>query len=645
VLKRSEMPVLSGILLGNAMAMIAALLLAAACTSGGDREGTTGPDAASLRGGTLRLAVPDDSAGAIDLDPRSYSLESWGLARCCLLRTLYSYNGKPAEEGGAEVRPDLAEGMPEVSSDGLTWTFRLEAGLRYAPPSEDRTIIALDIVRALEREARVARPGQSSGDYNFYYSVIRGFDAYPEAADSIVGLETPDDRTLVVRLNEVTGDLAYRFSLPATAPIPDGASDGHDADYGRFLVASGPYMVEGSEDLDVSVPPEQQEPATGFVPARLDDAGVVEEPGSLVLVRNPSWKAEADRLRHAYPDRIELEIGGGDTEALGERVDTGEIDLVYAAFRSSPFEQVARYRADPDLEDQVFVNAIDTGWAVTMNLAVPPFDDLHVRRAVNLAIDEAALVARLSEPPHGEISAAEVGTHIAPDTFEAQLLGAFDPYPYDPAAAREEMRASTYDRTGDGVCDAPACRDVRALVLDFGVIPYQARMIRQDLAEVGIDLALDIVSWGDFFGDEGEHAGSIEDPAAHVPMGISYPWGKDYPEGTGWFLGLLDASGLGASNTSLVGASPRQLREWGYRGTSVPSIADRLEACQQRRGMARTQCWAELDQYLMTEVVPRVPYMFTESSLVVSERVVAYSFDQFAALPALDGIALAPGSE
>jgi hypothetical protein len=61
--------------------------------------------------------------------------------------------------------------------------------------------------------------------------------------------------------------------------------------------------------------------------------------------------------------------------------------------------------------------------------------------------------------------------------------------------------------------------------------------------------------------------------------------------------------------------------------------------------VARTECWAELDQYLMTEVVSRVPYLFMEQTEVVSERVDAYSFDQFAALPALDRIALAPGSE
>jgi peptide/nickel transport system substrate-binding protein len=629
-----------GALHRNAIKVIAALLVAAACTSRGDGvESATGRGSASLRGGTLRLVVPDDGAVAVDLDPQAYSYQSWELARCCLLRTLYSYNGRPAEEGGAEVRPDLAEGMPEVSSDGLTWTFRLKQGLRYAPPFEDTPIVALDIVRALEREARVGDDG-----YAFYYSVIRGFDDYPKAAGSIVGLESPDDRTLVVRLNEVTGDLAYRFSLPASAPIPEGASDGHDADYGRFLVASGPYMVEGSEDLDFSLPPEQQKPATGFGPATLNHAEQVEEPGSLVLVRNPSWESGEDRLRPAFPDRIELAIGGGDGEEVARRVDAGEVDFVFLGVDrggyGSPFEQVAMYREDPALQDRLHVHAIDAGWALTMNLATRPFDDVHVRRAVSLAIDEATLVDLLLEPPHKPGNgAAEVGVHIAPDTLEGLLLRAFDPYPYDPAAAREEMRASAYDRTGDGLCDAQVCRNVRTLVWDLGVLPEQAERVRDDLAEVGIELELETRTQGAFFR-------LMWDPREHIPIVIAFPWGKDYPEGTGWFLGLFDRSGLEVgANTSLIGATPEELRRWGYDVTSVPSVDDRLDACQQRRGVARTQCWAELDQYLMTEVVPRVPYMFMEHAQVVSERVVRYSFDQFASLPALDRIALAPGSE
>jgi peptide/nickel transport system substrate-binding protein len=611
------------------------VLVAGACTSGGGFPEPRSPAAeGSHRGGTLRVAVSEFWVGNVDLDPqRAYSTEPWELFRCCLLRMLYSYNGRPTEQGGAVPRPDLAAGRAEVSADGLTWTFRLRDGLRYAPPFATTPITSPDLVRAMERTARVTSPEVG---YPFYYDVITGFQDYATGAtDSIVGLETPDDRTLLVRLDRVTSDLAYRFSLPATAPIPEGADEGHDDDYARFLVASGPYMIEGSERLDPSSPPGDQEPVAGYVPPELTDDGDV-EPGSLVLVRNPSWDPAADPLRAAYPDRIEFTLGGLDDEEIARRVDAAEIDLAFGG--SSPFEQVERYRDDPSLDDRVFINPNDASFAVSMNLAIPPFDDVHVRRAVAYAIEKAVLVDMVSRPPHILIAhTAEVATHIAPDSFEGGLLRAFDPYPHDPDAAREEMRASSYDRTGDGRCDVSVCRDIRAVVMDSGIIPDQARAIREDLTEVGIDLTLELRPIP-------RHFAAVHDPREHVAIAIPYPWVQDFPEGAGWFQGLFDRSGLEGSNTSLLGATPRQLREWGYSVTSVPSVDDRIQVCIERLGVMKIECWAELDQYLMTEIVSRIPYMLTEHAQVVSERVVAYSFDQFTGLPALDRIALAPGS-
>jgi len=622
----------------RAILIMVVLLVAGACTFGRDqRGGSRQADGAPVRGGTLRAAVPDSMVGEFqdlgNLDPqRAYGGVAWELFRCCLLRTLYSYNGRPTEEGGDVLRPDLAVGGAEISSDGLTWTFRLRPGLRFAPPFQDTPITALDVVRALERTARLRKKAA----YPFYYRVIRGFEAYGSgAADSIAGLETPDERTLVVRLDRVTSDLAYRFSLPATAPIPEGAADGHEKDYARFLVASGPYMVEGSERLDFGIPPDRQRPTAGFVPPVLTK-GAVKEPGSLVLVRNPSWNLATDRLRAAYPDRIELTIGGLEDKEIARRVDTAKMDLIFDA--SSPFEQVARYREDPELSGRVFVDALDVFFSVNVDVAAPPFDDVHVRRAVAYAIDKAALVEILSRPPHLPLGhTAEVATHVAPDSLEGSLLRAFDPYPHDPEAARAEMRASAYDLTGDGRCDARVCRNVRAIVLDVGVIPEQARAIREDLAEVGIVLALEPQPLERYFS-------LLHDLGERIPMGIPSPWGKDYPEGAGWFVGLFDSSTLGVSG-SPVGASPAQLRKWGYSVSSVPSVDDRIQACLSRRGVAKIECWAELDQYLMTEVVSWLPYMSLDHAQVVSERVVGYSFDQFDALPALDRIALAPGSD
>jgi hypothetical protein len=52
------------------------------------------------------------------------------------------------------------------------------------------------------------------------------------------------------------------------------------------------------------------------------------------------------------------------------------------------------------------------------------------------------------------------------------------------------------------------------------------------------------------------------------------------------------------------------------------------------------QCWADLDKYLMEQVVPWVPYLFDNNVVVVSSRITAFSFDQFAGVPAIDRIAV-----
>src|SRR4029450_12789081 len=185
--------------------MTLALVVAGACSSGGgagDAVGQLHVAQAHPRGGVLRGAIPDAAAAILDLDPqRAYDAAPWELFRCCLLRTIYSYNGTPTDEGGVVPRPDLAAGSPTISADGLTWTFRLREGIRYAPPFEDTPITSVDLVRALERTARLA--SQDLGYGSFYFGVISGFDDYGSgAADSIVRLATPDTLTVGPRLDQ-----------------------------------------------------------------------------------------------------------------------------------------------------------------------------------------------------------------------------------------------------------------------------------------------------------------------------------------------------------------------------------------------------------------------------------------------------------
>jgi peptide/nickel transport system substrate-binding protein len=573
------------------------------------------------------------------LDPqKAYFGDSWELMRCCLLRTLLSYTGAPTAQGGAILHPDLAAAMPTVSGDGLTWTFRLKPGLHYAPPLEQVEIKAQDIIRALEREAN---PTTSAGGYAFYFSVIDGFDAYASGqADAISGLEAPDDHTLSVHLTASAGDLGERLALPAAAPVPPNPTDpaatfgvatGHDDDDGGVLVASGPYMVEGSGDLDFSLPPGQQPALSGLVPGK-----------AITLIRNPSWTPASDNLRGAYVDRIELSIGGTLEEAAAA-VDAGRSDLVFYAGPPPqvPPDQIRDYQSDPT-KGTVSVEPRDFLRYVSMNLAVPPFDDIHVRKAMNLVLNKA----RLQEIRGGPTSADVIG-HIALNSLENNLLLNYDPYATPGSAgsvdrARQEMALSDYDTDGDGICDAPACSGLLTLGLNTSpIFISQSQEIRKGLMEIGIRLQLKLVPPDQAFSE-------LSDPKNHVALALTIAWGKDYVNASNYFVPLFAAASIGspgsATNYSLLGATSEQLRTWGYRVTDVPSVDNRIDACLVQLGEAQLRCWADLDQYLMENVVPWVPYQSDEHVQVVPRRILGYSYDQFADLPALDQIALSPRS-
>jgi len=557
------------------------------------------------------------------------------LMRCCLVRTLLSYKGAPADEGGTELHPDLASGMPDVSKDRLTWTFHLRDGIRYAPPLQADEITAADIARGIQRTAAAAVSG---GTYSAYFSVIQGYGAFAAGrTDTIPGLEIVDALTLRIHLTEVTNDFGYRMALPGSGPIPPnpwdptaplGVAQGHDRGYGPYLVASGPYMVRGAEQLDPSEPPEQQPPVSGLTPR------------SLTLVRNPSWHRTSDDLRPAYADRIEFRAM---RLAEAERgIEAGTVDETYDSFSTSRL--VRRFAADPQLASQVVSGRNDfyTGYTA-MNLAVPPFDDVHVRKAVNLAYD-AERWTRVTNRHLGKTS-ERLGMveHLAPDATEAGLLRDFHPYTYDLAAARHEMARSRYDKNGDGICDDPVCRNVRTLETDYGFERFADRVWVEDLARIGISLNIRRIPNIDKY-----YAMSL-DPTRHTALNLGGSWIADYPNASAFFRTLFTAEGIHGhtlfGNESLVGASPSQLRRWGYDVTKVPNIDPEIQECLASIGFSQTRCWAQLDQLLMTTVVPWVPQNTLEFSWVQSARIVRSPLDQaMGNWDALDQKALAPGS-
>jgi peptide/nickel transport system substrate-binding protein len=624
-------------------------LLATACT-GGPAARTEGLPAG--HGGTLRIVFTRSGGTPYlfgDYDPQvSGDAAALEVERCCLFRTLLSYNGRPTEGGGTTPRPDLASGLPDVSRDGLTWTFHLKSGIRYAPPFQNREIVAQDVIRGLERallplkgrEAMaicgVAACQLSGYIAQFYTGLIQGARAYADGqATTISGLEAPDPHTLRVRVTHPSGTVAYLFALDTTAPIPPkpgdpseplGAAQGHDLDYGRgFPAASGPYMVQGGESIDYSLPPSRQTAAPG--------AGK----SSFTLARNPSWDPATDDLRVGYPDRIV--ITGVKDLATGERmVERNQADVV-GDFTAPP-PLVERYQRSPALRRRVVAEPFDVIMTMTLNVATPPLDDVHVRRAINFAVAKEPMRPILAR----FVSNSNVATHVGLDSEEDDLLLDYAPYGRgqgDPRSAAAEMARSRYDTNGDGTCDTSACRGVELIFPSDD--PARARfaaLIKADLAPMGIDVAVHPADdWRQL----------TSDPKSRVQMDL-VQYVKDFPSASDFYLPLFASRALtdptGQGDPSLLGATPTQLHTWGYDVSSVPSVDARMNECDELVFRAQVTCWASFDQYLTHTVVPWVPLLSWTGAYVVSARVVRLGWDQSTPYPnaAYDRFELEAGS-
>jgi peptide/nickel transport system substrate-binding protein len=589
------------------VALLGALaLVGAACGRGGqeDQGGTGNIDTSA----TFRGGLESDVDSAFDPQKEYYSV-TWGFYHCCLLRTLVTTPPVDATQGGNELQPDLATALPEVSDDELTYTFTLKDGIEFGPPVA-RAITAQDFITAMEREAN---PKAAAG-YPFYYDIIEGFTEFADGeADTISGMTAVSDTELDITLTRPAGDFPFRMMMPAAAPVPAEAAEGHDKDYGRYLVSSGPYMFEGSENLDFA-----GDPVTGYDPGR-----------SIVMVHNPNWDQETDTLRQRNFARIEVQIGLT-SEDMAAKTDAGELDMALDSV--PPPTQIRQYQSNPDLQDQLHSNQGDGDYYLSFNIAEPPFDDVNVRKAVNFAVDKAGLMRVRGGPLFGEVAG-----HIIPSFLLGDQLADFDAYPTensegDVEAAKAAMAESDYDSDGDGVCDAPECQDILSVTDEADPYPDQARVIQTDLEELGLTLDVNALERTTMYD-------KCNDPGAHVAFCMGPGWFKDYADATTFGEPLFGSAAIGPDsccNYSLVGAPADVLQEHGYEVTEVPSVDEKIEECDTLPlGDERYTCFAELDTQLMEDVVPWVPINFAKDVFVTSTRVLNYTYDQFSGQPSL----------
>jgi peptide/nickel transport system substrate-binding protein len=391
-----------------------ALALVAVGCAGPQRDA----DGDGVRGGTLRVLSNELDAG---LDTAVYP--NYEIVRA-YARTLYGYNlAGPPEQQIIPV-PDIADGPAQVSPDRRTYTFRLRAEVRYAPPV-NREVTATDFITAIER--LYDKQSRLSGG-PIFADLIAGAAAFGAGKTSrISGLAAPNPRTLQITLEQPAGDFLSILTLPFFAPVPGEYAAHYQVgdNYAGHVVGTGPYTL------------------TTYAPGT-----------TVILDRNPNWDPATDPLRKAWVDRIQFKLGVS-IPSIQQAIEHQEADLSLDSH--VPQARIDALRADPEQSRRLSVNT--TGSLLYLVLETNPkagaIADVRVRRAVNYAIDKVAYRDAIA----GRFAAAGelASTILAPGSLGYHP---YDLYPTpggrgDPAKAKALLAQAGYPQRAD-----PGLRDL-----------------------------------------------------------------------------------------------------------------------------------------------------------------------------------------
>ncbi|MGH2426925.1 MAG: ABC transporter substrate-binding protein, partial [bacterium] len=277
------------------------------------------------------------------LDPAiGYDWQNWSIIKS-LFDGLMDY-----EPGTTKLVPHLAQSYT-VSAAGKTYTFKLRPGIKF---TNGRTVVARDVKYSVER---VLNPKTQSPGAGFFGN-IRGAAAFSAGkTKEVSGIRVIDRSTVAFTLDKPNAAFLHTMAINFSHVVPREEVQRLGAQFGHKPVGTGAFRL--------------REWVLGQ---------------RLVLERNPNYFLRG----RPYLDRIRFEVGVEPNVAF-LRLQRGQVDVLGDGI---PPAQFARVMSDSKLSRLVAVgDQLQTGY-VTINTQVPPFTDVRVRRALNMAIDKQRIV-------------------------------------------------------------------------------------------------------------------------------------------------------------------------------------------------------------------------------------------------------------
>jgi peptide/nickel transport system substrate-binding protein len=403
------------------------------------------------------------------LDPQvGYDWQNWSVIKS-IFDGLMDY--KP---GTTELEPDLAESYT-VSDDGLTYTFKLRDGIKF---HNGRALTPADVKYSLERAVNPATQSPGGG----YFSAIEGYDALTGGkATELSGVRIVDDKTVSVTLTRPDATFLHLMAINFAYVVPKEEVEKAGSDWGKKPVGTGAFkFVE-------------------WVPGQ-----------HIVLERNKDYY----RKGVPYLDKLTFEFGQDPTVAI-LRLKNGEVDIMGDGIPPAQFTEIM---ADPANKDLIAEgDQLQTGY-VTMNVTQPPFDNLKIRQAVNMAINKDRIVRLINNravPANQALPPAMPG-------YNKDNRG----YPYDPDGAKKLLAEA----------GQPEGFTTELYAMNVDPNPRIAQAIQQDLAAIGIKAEIRSLAQAEVIAAGG---------SGKAPMIWSggMAWIADFPDPANFYYGILGCAG------------------------------------------------------------------------------------------------------
>ena len=354
-----------------------------------------------------------------------------------------SYEGLLSFKAGTtEPQPALAESW-DISPDGLKYTFHLRHGVKWQTTdyfTPTREFNADDVVYSFQRSID-GKPYLPNTTYAYW-----GDMAMP---DQVAGIKKIDDYTVELDLKApsapMLANLAMQFADIVSKEYVDSLTTANNlAQLNDKPVGTGPFIfVDYQKDANIR------------------------------FKSNPDYWRGKPKL-----DNVVFAINKDPTARL-QALLAGECQvMVYP----NPAD-VASLEANPDMT-VLQENGLNFG-ALWYNTQQKPFDDVNVRKALDMAIDKAAIVKAVYQ------GMGEVATSALPPFmwgYNKDVKGSA----YDPAKAKTML-------------DAAGVKDLKLRIWAMPVSrPYMpdaktaAQMIQADFAKVGVTAEIYSVDWAEY---------------------------------------------------------------------------------------------------------------------------------------------------